>query len=204
MDGRHHITHTLIATLCTLALGVAVASAVSTVPLEGGVRGQQGTGLTSSSPGTSFTFDYRALVADDTAPYDAARFNLLFDAAHVQFTELKIQLDSAPTVFTFFPFTGNNYQSNYVIYDPAYETDPGQPWPATPAWLVMPQVWKDDLSDGVLSGKFWVTNPSSTPNQYFLSTSAFFVVPEAAAPEPTAGFAIGVTAATLLRHRRGR
>jgi hypothetical protein len=193
--------HTIAAILCTIAFAAAAAPANIVAPTQGGVRGATGTGLTTSAPGTAFSFDYRALVISDTAPYEPASFSLTFDAAHVQYSELKIQLDSSPTPFTFLPVTANGYQSNYVLYDPAYELTPGSPWPATPAYLAMPQAWRDDLTDGVLSGKFWVTNPAGTPNTYFFSTNAAFVV-----PEPTAGLAVIATAAaaSLLRCRRRR
>jgi hypothetical protein len=196
--------NTILAAFCTLAFVAVGAQGNIVVPTQGGVRGATGTDLTTSAPGTAFSFDYRSFITNDSAPYDPARFSLGFDAAHVPYSELKIQLDSSPTPFTFLPFTGNGYQSNYVLYDPAYELTPGSPWPATPAYMVMPQVWKDDLSDGVLSGKFWVTNPIGPPNTYFLSTLALFVVPEGAAPEPSSAFAVVASATALLRRTRRR
>ena len=199
-----HLRYTILAVFCALAIAAAAARANVLVPTEGGVRGASGTGLTTSAPGTPFSFDYRALVTSDTAPYDPATFSLNFDAAHVPFSELKIQLDSSPTPVTFLPFTGNGYQASYILYNPQYELTPGPPWPATPAYLAMPQAWRDDLSDGVLSGKFWVTDAVGTPNTYFMSTSARFVVPEGAAPEPSAAFAIVATAGAMLRRTRRR
>jgi hypothetical protein len=199
-----NLRYAILATFCTLAFVAVGAQGNIVVPLQGGVRGATGTGLTTSAPGTPFSFDFRSFISSDSAPYDPASFSLAFDAVHVPFSELKIQLDSSPTPFTFLPFTGNGYQSNYVLYDPAYELTPGSPWPATPAYMTMPQTWKDDLSDGVLSGKFWVSNPTGTPNTYFFSSQALFVVPEGAAPEPSSAFAVVAGAAALLRRTRRR
>ena len=197
-----HRRYAILAAVCALATLATTSRANIIVPVQSALRGVTGSGLTASAPGTSFSFDYRPLVTKDTAPYEPAEFTFIFEAAHAPFSELKVQLDSSPTPFTFLPYTGNGFQLIYVLYDPAYELTPGSPWPANPAYMVMPEAWRDDLSDGVLSGKFWVTNPAGPPNTYIFSTQALYVVTEAASPEPSAGLAIVATAAAALLWRR--
>jgi len=198
------------ALVSTIVVAGAAARGNITVPVQSAVRGMSGTGLTSGAPAKAFSFDYRSSITKDTAPYEPASMTLAFEASQAPFSELKIQLDSSPTPFTFLPYPGNGNQVLYTLYDPGYELSPGSPWPATPAFLAMPSVWRDDLADGVLSGKFWVTNPVGTPNTYFLSTQGIFAVSdggaeEGASPEPGAGLAIVAMAGVLLRRvRRSR
>jgi uncharacterized protein (TIGR03382 family) len=42
----------------------------------------------------------------------------------------------------------------------------------------MPQEWRDEGADGVLSGHLWVSSPSNTPNNFSLSTLSVYTVPE--------------------------
>ena len=199
-----HRCYAILGAACAIITIAATSHANIIVPVQSALRGTTGSGLTTSAPGTSFSFDYRPLITRDTAPYEPASLTFIFEASQAPFSELKVRLDSSPAPFTFFPYTGNGYQLLYVLYDPKYELTPGSPWPANPAYMVMPDVWRDDLSDGVLSGSFWVTNPAGTPNTYIFSTQALFVVPDAAAPEPSAAFGVIVSAAALLGRTRRR
>jgi hypothetical protein len=195
---------TILTVACAFAVAAAthLASAATIVNTQSGVRGVQSTGLATGAPGNAFSFDFRSSITKASAPYDLVQMGLIFDGFGKQFGQLNIQLDSDPTVFSFLPWPGNNYQVAYTLYDPRFNDNPGDPWPATPANLLMPQVWHDELNDGILSGHVWVSNPVTTVNSYILSTSGVFAVPADATPEPAAAMLMPLALMMLRRQRR--
>lgn len=158
-------------------------------------RGVIGTGVATSSPGTPLSLDFRPILSD--APYQTLEVLLMFDNQRVTFSRLNVQLDSSPTVFQLVPTLLNNYQVTYLLYDPTYVADPGLSYPGAQQ-LILPQAWRDELADGVLSGHMWIDNAGGTPGQYFLSIDTVFAVPEPAA----CGLAAFVVAPVLLARRR--
>jgi hypothetical protein len=162
-------------------------------------RGVIGTGVATSSPGTAVSLDFRPI--NTNAPYQTLEVLLIFDDQRVTFSQLNVQLDSSPTVFQFLPTLLNNYQVTYRLYDPAYDPNPGPGYPTGAQPLILPQAWRDELADGVLSGHMWIDNAGGTPGQYFLSVDTVFAVPE---PTAACGLAAFFVATGLLsrRHRR--
>jgi hypothetical protein len=181
-----------------------VASAATIFDAQSAVRGSQNTGLATSAPGNTFSFDFRSSITKASAPYDLVQMGLIFDGFGKQFGQLNVELDSAPgTTFTFLPWPGNNYQIAYTLWDPRFNDNPGDPWPAAPAYLLMPQTWHDELSDGILSGHLWVRNAAAGADRYIFSTSGAFAVPPGVTPEPAAVALVAPLAALALRrHRR--
>jgi hypothetical protein len=178
--------------LCALSSSARADSLAESI-----ARGIAGTGIATSSPGTALSLDFRPIHTN--APYQTLEVLLLFDNQRVTFSTLNVQLDSSPTVFHFLPLALNNSQSDYLLYDPAFLSDPGLGPPgALP--LILPQAWRDELADGVLSGHMWIDNASGPPGQYFLSVDTVFAVPEPAA----CGSAALFIAPTLLARRRRR
>ena len=188
-----------------LCLGVARAASGATIfEAQSAVRGSQGTGLATSSPGNAFSFDFRSSITKATAPYDLVQMGLIFDSFGKQFAQLNVELDSAPgTTFTFLPWPGNNNQIAYTLWDPRFNDNPGDPWPAAPAYLLMPQIWHDELNDGILSGHLWVSNIAAGADGYIFSTSGAFAVPAGVTPEP-AGAVLSLLAPLALSMRRAR
>jgi hypothetical protein len=188
----------MTAMICLLC-GVAATSAATQTVL----RGITGSGLTSGAPGNSFSINFGSSITQDTAPYDAVQVGMIFEAGS-PFTQLNIQLDSAPTVFTFLPYSGNQRQVAYTLYNPAFNSNPGVGYPTTPEFVLLPPEWHGDLADGVLAGKFWVTNLSGGANTYLMSYSSTFALRESALPEPGAAIAGVAIAAAMLRRGRRR
>ena len=184
--------------MCLLA-----SATVATAATQSALRSVNGTGLSSASPGNAFTMNFAPSITKDAAPYHVLQVGMIFDSGSTQFTQLNIQLDSSPTVFTFLPYPGNHRQVAYTLYDPSFTSNPGVGYPTTPEFVLLPQAWRDDLEDGVLAGKLWVSDPVGGANTYLMSANSVFEVPETASPEPGAGLAVIATAATLLR-RGGR
>lgn len=189
-------------TLFALSVGLIAASAHSATTFKSATRGVSGTGLASSAPGTAFSLDFRSSIPEG-APYDLRQMAMIFDGFSTQFSELRIQLDSSPTIFTFYPWPGNNRQVAYTLYDLEVQPVIGDPWPATPAYIPFPREWHDEAVDGIFSGHLWVTNPSNTPNQYIFATggagAVFSVTPS---PEPSGFLAIATLGLTFLRRRQ--
>ena len=191
-----NVTTAIVFVLCSAASAAAGTKSV--------LRSVTGSGLASSAPGTAFSMDFRPSITQDTGPYDALQIGFIFEAGSTPFTQLNIQLNSSPTVFTFLPYSGNQRQVAYTLYDPAFNQNPGVGYPTTPEFVVMPQEWHDDFADGVLAGKLWVTNPVGAANTYLFSVHSVFDVSEFASPEPGAGVAIIATAAAMMRRSRRR
>lgn len=162
------------------------------------------TGLQSSAPGTAFSFDFRSkLPADAGSPYLLGEDGLIFDSTPTHFSELKIQLNSSPTVFTFLPYPGNQEQVAYRLYDPNITTNIGSGYPETPIFTPITQEWRDEAADGIISGHLWVASPTSTPNSYLFSMAGYFDISKSAsAPEP--GSALSVCSFALFALGRGR
>jgi hypothetical protein len=161
-------------------------------------RGVIGSGIATSSPGTAVSLDFRPINTD--APYQTLEVLLIFDDQRVTFSRLNVQLDSSPTIFQFLPTLLNNYQVTYRLYDPAYDPNPGPGYPIGAQPIILPQAWRDELADGVLSEHMWIDNAGGTPGQYFLSVDSVFAVPEPGA----CGVAAFSVAPAALRRRRER
>jgi hypothetical protein len=86
-------------------------------------------------------------------------------------------------------------QVNYTLYDPAIITPPSGP--SVTGFLLMPQDWRDEGADGILSGRVWLTNPSGGDGQFTVATTSYFAV-----PEPSAGLVIVAGALAILRRHR--
>jgi hypothetical protein len=183
--------------ITAIALVLALSTAAHAATFQTTARGINTTGLQSGAPGNAFSFDYRSSISG-SAPYDLRQTALIFDGFSVPFSELKVQLDSSPTIFTFLPTPLNSRQVAYTLYDLEVTPTPGGPWPAAPAFMPMLQEWRNETADGILSGHLWVTDPVGSPNQWIFSTSAVFAV-----PEPAAGV-LAFALLPLIRRRRHR
>src|SRR5688572_4294043 len=188
----------VVTAACLLAFATAPASAapIANLPVA---RGVAGSGLASSAPGNDFTLDFRPYVPTASVPYQALQISLIFDGGRTQFTTFNVQLDASPEVFAFLPYPGNQQQVAYTLYDEEFNPNPGPGYPTTPVFVPLPQAWRDELTDGVLTGRLWVTNPSGGTGDYLFTVGSAFAVPEPSVPEPTAGLALAATAAMLLR-----
>src|SRR5262245_22250740 len=78
-----------------------IASVASAATYQGAVVDFNGFNSTSSAPGTPFTLDYRPFIPGG-APYQLSEVNLSFADPFKPFSQVSIQLDSSPTIFTFF------------------------------------------------------------------------------------------------------
>ena len=189
--------------VCLLSL--APLAPAEPIANQTGVRGVNGTGLASAAPGNAFELDFRPVVTSGAVPYQALQVSLIFDGLGTQFSTLNVQLNAAPEVFSFLPYPGNQKQVAYTLYDEEFNPNPGPGYPTTPVFVLLPDAWRDELRDGILSGRLWVTNPTASTGNYLFSVSGAFAVPEPSTPEPSAAVGLVATsAALLLRRRRGR
>ena len=128
-------------------------------------------GLTDSPPGVPVALDFTLI---GTAPAELVGITLGFDTLGVMFGQLKIKLDAGPDVYSF--DSPNGTQVTHVLYDPAWS-----PVPSTPH-SVLPQLWKDELTDGVLNCSLWVEGVTvGAPDQCVFKGGGAFLIPEPAA-----------------------
>src|SRR5687768_3394769 len=198
--------HPIAITVSVLASAAPLATVATAEPIANvsAVRGVSGSGLSSGAPGNDFSLDFRPNVPGAAVPYDALQISLIFDGLATQFTTLNVQLDSSPEVFSFLPYPGNQRQVAYTLYDPEFNPTPGAGYPTTPVFVLMPQAWRDEFTDGILAGRLWVTNPSGGSGAYLFSVSSAFAVPESAVPEPGAAVAVLSTTSLFSLRRRQR
>jgi hypothetical protein len=195
-----------IAAAAALCLLIAATTA-SAAPIanQTGVRGVNGSGLTDAPPGNPFTLDFRPVITEATVPYTTLQVSLIFEAVGTQFSTFNIQLDAGPEVYSFLPYPGNQRQVAYTLYDPAFNPNPGPGYPTTGVFVLLPDAWRDEFRDGILSGRLWVTNPTGSTGNYIFAVSGAFAVPEPSVPEPSAALGLAtMTGALLLRRRRKR
>ena len=183
---------TAVALICCFASSASAAYYVTAT------QGVLGTGLQGSAPGTPFSLDFRAkLPADAGNPYLLGEAGMIFDSTPTHFSQLKVQLDSSPTVFTFLPYPGNQEQVAYQLYDPNITTNIGSGYPDTPIYTPITQEWRDEATDGIIAGHLWVTSPTTTPNSFLFSMAGYFDISKSAsAPEPAS--ALGLSSFVLL------
>ena len=196
-----------ISTIIAAVSLVAAAPLAPAAPIatQSAVRGVSGSGLAGAAPGNPFALDFRPYVADAHVPYQALQVSLIFDGLSTQFATFNVQLAQSPEVFSFLPYPGNQKQVAYTLYDETFNQSPGVGYQTTPVFVPLPQAWRDELADGVLTGRLWVSNPAGGDGSYLFSVSSAFAMPEASAPEPSAGLALAATSALLLcRHGRRR
>lgn len=145
-------------------------------------------GLTDSAPGVPVALDFSSI---GTAPAELVQMTLAFDAFGVMFGQLNVKLDAGPDIYSF--HSANGQQVAHCLYDPAWF-----PAPAALPHSILPQLWKDELTDGVLNCSLWVEGVTyGAPGQFSLGGIGFFLIPE---PAGLAMLAIGCLA--LGRRRR--
>ena len=153
------------------ALTVAVAPGVaSAVPIQGMTAGTGWVGgLTDSPPGVPVALDFTSI---GTAPAELVGITLGFQSLGIMFGELKIKLDAGPDVYSF--DSPNGTQVAHLLYDPAWVPGTGNI-----PMSVLPQLWKDELTDGVLNCSVWVEGVTyGAPDQFFLNGQGWFLIPE--------------------------
>ena len=98
------------------------------------------------------------------------------DTVGIMFGQLKIKLDAGPDIYSFDSHP-NQQQVSYLFYDPAWTSGSGN----TPS-SVLPPLWKDELTDGVLNCSLWVEGVTyGVPNEFRLDGDGLFLIPEPAA-----------------------
>ena len=156
--------------LLTICLWACLAQGQTTISYS------TGTGIVydpaTALPGTAFTLDYTSALAGQSA--QPVSILLGFDC-HVPYSALKIQLASDPTVFSFPPTDPSVNQTAAFLYDPAWAYGGGN----VPA-SVMPDAWRNEMSDGLLQGRFWIEGTSMAPQYAFLSATGSYLTPEPA------------------------
>ena len=160
----------ILAAALTVAVVPGVASAVVINSLAAGT-GIVG-GLTDYPPGVPVALDY-TLIA--TPPAELVAMAIRFTTVGIAFGELKIKLDAGPDIYSFGPPIGGGV--SHLFYDPAWTSGSGD----VPA-SVLPQLWKDELTDGVLNCSVWVEGVTyGIPDWFSFGGGGAFLIPEPAA-----------------------
>ena len=147
-------------------------------------------GLTDSPPGMPVALDFTLI---GTAPAELVAMAINFDTLGVMFGQLKIKLDAGPDVYSF--DSPNGGQVSHCFYDPAW-----MPATGNIPMSVLPQLWKDELTDGVLNCSLWVEGVTyGVPNEFHLGGQGFFLIPE---PGALGLLALGSLALGRRRRRR--
>jgi len=159
----------ILAAALTVAVVPGVASAVL---IEGMVAGTGIVGgLTDYPPGVPVALDFTSI---GTAPAELVAMAIRFYTPNIAFGELKIKLDAGADIYSFGPPIGRGV--SHLFYDPAWVSGSGD----VPA-SVLPQLWKDELTDGVLNCSLWVEGVTyGIPNEFRLSGDGLFLIPEPA------------------------
>ena len=175
----------LVAALAVaIASGEASAAVIQSTVAGTGLVG----GLTDSVPGVPVALDYTPM---GVAPAELVGFSLAFQTSGVMFGQLKVKLDAGPDVYSFDSLNGQ--QVAHTLYDPAWMTGSG----SIPS-SVLPQLWKDELTDGMLDCRVWVEGVTyGIPDGFSLAAQGWFLVPE---PASLAMLALGFLG--LGRRRR--
>jgi len=143
----------------------ADAAPINTLAVGTGPLG----GLTDSPPGVPVALDFTSI---GTAPAELVRMAIYFDTLGVMFGQLKVKLDAGPDVYSFDSLNGRDVA--HCLYDPAW-----MPGTGTIPMSVLPQLWKDELTDGVLNCSLWVDGVTlGAPDQFSLGTQGWFLIPE--------------------------
>ncbi len=177
----------ILAAALTVAVVPGGASAVLIEQMTAGT-GPMG-GLTDSPPGVPVALDFTSI---GTAPAELVGMALGFSTTNIAYGQLKIRLDAGPDVYSF--HSPNGRQVSHCFYDPAWLPGTGDP-----PMSVLPQLWKDELTDGVLNCSLWVEGVTyyGAPDTFLLSGIGLFLI-----PEPTALGLLALGSLVLGRRRR--
>ncbi len=166
----------LLVAVLAVAIVPAVASGDEIVSYTVGT-GMVG-GLTEGVPGAPVSLDFTAH-PQINPPAQLVQITFAFQSSGIAFDQLKIQLDAGPDIYSFDSLNGQQVAHFFTNPD---------------------QLWKDELSDGVLNCHVWVEGVTlGVPDEFMFSASGSFLVPEPA----TLGL-LGIGGLTLLMRRRKR
>ncbi|MCK4998799.1 MAG: PEP-CTERM sorting domain-containing protein [Anaerohalosphaera sp.] len=172
----------------TLSFGIAKAGVVVSM-----AQGELISNPAVTAPGTQFELDFTLILDEYEPPYIIWDIILAFDISPA-FESLNITLGNNTTVYSFEPVLPDLTAISLVLYDPAFSTPTGNM-----PMMEMPAGWKNELQDGILSGRFWIEGAGQTQQAQLLAQASYFV------PEPASITLLGCAGSLwLIRRNRNR